>query len=106
MGDSDESELSIDGRPSIRVINAIAEHEEATATEIRPVLYDIIDPDALDSLFSETQYGDPRADGHIAFQYGSHEVTVYSDGEVEIERVSGDSSETMPSSSESTSNDS
>ncbi|WP_266076873.1 HalOD1 output domain-containing protein [Haladaptatus caseinilyticus] len=84
MDDSAEHESSIDDRPSIRVINAIAEHEGTTPTEIRPVLYDIIEPDALDSLFAETQHGESRADGHVTFQYGSSEVTVYSDGRVEI----------------------
>ncbi|WP_435153516.1 HalOD1 output domain-containing protein [Haladaptatus sp. DFWS20] len=110
MDHSGEDEPSIDDRPSIQVINAIAEHEEATPTEIKPVLYDIIDPDALDSLFEETQHGDSRADGYVSFQYGTHEVTVYSDGRVEI--VRGSSSEATestgsgPSTSEPPSNDS
>ncbi|GAA0201040.1 HalOD1 output domain-containing protein [Haladaptatus pallidirubidus] len=114
MDDFTERESSIDDRPSIRVVNAIAEHEETTPTEIRPVLYDIIDPDALDSLFSETQLGNPRSDGHVSFEYDGHEVTVYSDSKIEIEPLQGDSTESpesigsvesFSSSSESTSND-
>ncbi len=76
----DEGRSNADDRLSIRVINAIAEHEGTTATEIRPVLYDIIDPDALDSLFSATHRGEARADGNVEFQYGPHKVTVHSDG--------------------------
>ncbi|WP_233274732.1 HalOD1 output domain-containing protein [Haladaptatus cibarius] len=114
MDDSTERESSIDDRPSIRVVNAIAEHEGTMPTEIRPVLYDIIDPDALDSLFSKTQLGNPRSDGHVSFDYDGHEVTVYSDGRVEIERLrerstespeSVGSMESFSSASESTSGD-
>ncbi|SIR04147.1 hypothetical protein SAMN05421858_1215 [Haladaptatus litoreus] len=97
MDDSTERESSIDDRPSIRVVNAIAEHEGTTPTEIRPVLYDIIDPDALDSLFSETQLGNSRSDGHVSFEYDGHKVTVYSDGRVEIERLRESSTESPES---------
>lgn len=83
----DEESPNEDERLSIRVINAIAEHEGTTPTEIRPVLYDTIDPDALDSLFSATHQGDTRADGNVEFRYGPHRVTVHSDGRIEIERV-------------------
>lgn len=83
----DEGNPTVHNRLSIRVINAIAEHEETTPTEITPVLYDIVDPDALDSLFSTTYHGDTRADGHVEFRYGPHEVTAYSDGRVEIEHA-------------------
>ncbi|MFH5798548.1 HalOD1 output domain-containing protein [Haladaptatus sp. CMAA 1911] len=82
-----EGRSNADERLSIRVINAIAEHEGTTPTEIRPVLYDIIDPDALDSLFSATYRGETRANGNVEFQYGPHKVTVHSDGRIEIEHV-------------------
>lgn len=82
-----EGRSNADERLSIRVINAIAEHEGTTPTEIRPVLYDIIDPDALDSLFSATYRGEARANGNVEFQYGPHKVTVHSDGRIEIEHV-------------------
>jgi hypothetical protein len=93
----DEGRSSAEDRLSIRVIDAIAEHEGTTPTEIRPVLYDIIDPDALDSLFSATHRGVARADGNVEFRYGPHEVTVYSDGRIEIEHVRDSRSLSSPS---------
>ncbi len=99
----DEESPSPNDRLSIRVINAIAENEGTTPTEIRPVLYDIVDPDALDSLFSSTHSGDGRADGHVDFRYGPHRVTAHSDGRVEIERVRDSGS--LSSTSETASGD-
>ncbi|WP_227373694.1 HalOD1 output domain-containing protein [Haladaptatus halobius] len=102
MGTSDDRDSSGDERLSLRVVRAIAEYEETDPTEIRPVLYDIIDPDALDSLFEETQNGNARARGHVAFDYGRREVIVYSDGRVEL--VEQESSDSVTS-TRSTSND-
>lgn len=99
----DEGRSNADDRLSIRVINAIAEHEGTTPTEIRPVLYDIIDPDALDSLFSATHEGDTRANGSVEFRYGPHEVTVHSDGRIDIERVRD--TESLSSTTETASGD-
>ncbi|MFB9805009.1 HalOD1 output domain-containing protein [Haladaptatus pallidirubidus] len=39
--------LEDDDRPSIAVINAIADHEGSSPDEIRPQLYDAVDPDAI-----------------------------------------------------------
>ncbi|WP_227354345.1 HalOD1 output domain-containing protein [Haladaptatus salinisoli] len=103
MGTSDDRDSSGDERLSLRVVHAIAEYEETDPTEIRPVLYDIIDPDALDSLFEDTQNGTARASGHVAFGYGRHEVTVYSDGRIEL--VEKEFPESVAS-TKSTSNDS
>ncbi len=99
----DEESQDVNDRLSITVINAIAENEGTTPTEIRPVLYDIVDPDALDSLFSSTHHGDNRADGHLEFRYGPHRVTAYSDGRVEIEHVRDSGS--LSSTSETASGD-
>ncbi|WP_458187890.1 HalOD1 output domain-containing protein [Haladaptatus sp. NG-WS-4] len=98
----DEHDATDDPRLSIRVVQAIAEFEETNPTEVRPILYDIVDPDALDTLFEETHLGKSRTSGYVAFEYGPHEVVVYSDGDVEV--VEG-GAEPSPSSSESTSKD-
>ncbi|RBI60947.1 hypothetical protein DMJ13_14495 [halophilic archaeon] len=81
------SHVSNGDRLSIAVIEAVAEFEGTRPTDVRPVLYELVDPDALDALFGPTSCGTPQAEGHVAFDYGEHEVTVYSDGRVEIEGV-------------------
>lgn len=91
-------------RLSIEIINAIAEFEDADPIEVRPVLYDIIDPDALDSLFADTQRGQSRTAGHVTFRYDEHKVTVHSDGDVNIQPLpsSADSTSSNSTSSDST----
>ncbi|WP_458209060.1 HalOD1 output domain-containing protein [Haladaptatus sp. NG-SE-30] len=103
MDAPDEHDGSDNARLSLRVVNAIAEHEQTNPTEVRPILYDIIDPDALDTLFEDTNTGHPRAQGHVSFEYGPHEVVVYSNGEVEV--VDAGASESSSTATESASND-
>ncbi len=81
------SHASNGDRLSIAVIEAVAEFEGISPTDVRPVLYELVDPDALDALFGPTRCGTPRAEGHVAFDYSEHDVTVYSDGRVEIEGI-------------------
>ncbi len=48
-------------------------------------LYDVIDPDALDSLFAPRYNGEPRAPGEVILDYGGHTFTVESTGSVVVE---------------------
>jgi hypothetical protein len=79
------SHVSNGERLSIAVIEAVAEFEGTNPTDVRPPLYDIVDPDALDALFGPTRRDALRADGHVVFDYRDHEITVHSDGRIEIE---------------------
>lgn len=68
---------------STAVIEAIAEHEGVPPTELDPPLFQTIDLDGLDSLFSG------RADstnGEVVFDYDGSEVRVGADGEVRVSR--------------------
>jgi hypothetical protein len=62
---------------SVDVIEAVAAREGVSPTELPEPLYESIDPDALDALF---QVGT----GRVLFEYLSYEVTVTSDGDVEL----------------------
>lgn len=86
-------------RPSTAIINAIADHEGTSPDEIGPRLYDVVDPDALDSLFRPRVDGEQRVGGKAVFGYRGYEITYESDGWIHIadDRNPGTSaSETTP----------
>lgn len=63
---------------STAVTEAIQARTETALTELPP-LYDAIDPDALNAMFSGR-----RTDGWVKFRYAGHVVTVHADRTVEI----------------------
>jgi hypothetical protein len=67
---------------SQRVITAVAEKTGKAPTEVGP-LYHVIDPDALDRLFSATP-GNGRNQGHVEFAFAGCDVVVFGDGGVEV----------------------
>lgn len=84
---------STEGRPrsiSLQIIEAIAEKEGVEPTEIEPpkyeALYDVLNPEALDSLFAPRHDGTARNAGTVEFEYCGYDIVVTSDGEVEIDR--------------------
>lgn len=74
---------------SFDVITAVAEKEGVDPVELEPpkyeALYDVVNPEALDSLFSSRQDGSSRASGRVEFTFCGYDVVVTSDGEVELE---------------------
>jgi len=77
-------DMDSDERLSITVVLAVADVAGVDAAAIDPILYDSVDPDALDELFSSQFDGTPRTGGHVGFTLLDHDVTVYSDGEIVI----------------------
>ncbi|MFC4449293.1 MULTISPECIES: HalOD1 output domain-containing protein [Halorussus] len=69
---------------SAAVIDAVAEAADVDPAELGTPLYDQIDPDALDNLFSDRHNGMPRGSGHVVFTLLDYEVTVYSDGHIVV----------------------
>ena len=65
--------------PSLRVIDAVASATRTDPLTMDP-LYEAIDPDALDDLFTGAAVG-----GHVHFEYAGHEVTVHADGSVVVD---------------------
>ncbi|WP_458206956.1 HalOD1 output domain-containing protein [Haladaptatus sp. NG-SE-30] len=69
---------------STAVVIALAEMAGDDPAEMGVPLYDVIDPDALDSLFSDKHDGTPRMGGKVVFTILDYEVTVHSYGEINI----------------------
>lgn len=67
--------MELEAPVSLRVIQAVAERENTDPTDLEP-LHNVVDPDALDALFSRSE---PVTDGVpdvVKFDYCGHPVTV------------------------------
>ncbi|WP_458191143.1 HalOD1 output domain-containing protein [Haladaptatus sp. NG-WS-4] len=78
--------------PSIAflILEAITAREEINPDDCPP-LYDVIDPDALDNLFTPTQTGSERH-GKVIFQYCGYRVTVAGDRTISLDPLPADES--------------
>lgn len=66
------------------VVQAVADAEGVSTTDLRPPLYAVVDPDALDELvISMARWSDGSA-GRVTFSYCGYEVSVSVDGEVSL----------------------
>lgn len=68
---------------STLIVTALADITGDSPTDLEP-LYDRIDPDALDRLFSPNPDGSLGAAGPVTFTFHGHEVTVERHGHVVI----------------------
>lgn len=59
------------------VLTAIADHSGTEPSEIEPPLYQVVDVEALDTLFRD-------GSGTVTFEYAGYEVQVSGDGVVEL----------------------
>lgn len=64
---------------SVRLVERVANHAGVDVQALPP-LYDVIDPDALDSLVHADLWN-----GQVMFTYFGYAVTIRSDGEIEFE---------------------
>lgn len=63
----------------VSIIQAVASVSDVDPLSLRPRLYDVVDPDALESLLSaETTEPNVR----ISFRFGAYTVTVTANGEI------------------------
>lgn len=69
---------------SVAVIETLAEAREESPVEMEQPLYDVVDPDALDRLFTAD---DADAVGRVVFELGAHEITVHSDGDILVRQI-------------------
>jgi hypothetical protein len=75
------------GDVSAEVIAAVADATGRDPSAVQP-LYTVIDPDALDALFS---YGQSTAwSGELSFTLDGHDVTVDHTGEITVDLASAD----------------
>lgn len=75
---------STDYSSSTAVVLAVAAVTETDPLDLGS-LNDRLDPECLDGLFAPQQYGTPRAEGQVTFQFSGYEVTVHSDGVVVLD---------------------
>lgn len=75
---------SNDRNPSTAVILAVGEVTDADPLGEGPVLYDVVDPDALDRLFDGYHDGSARSVGRVTFELRGCRVEVRSDDEVVV----------------------
>lgn len=84
----DRSDTATTKSLSYEVITAVAEREGVEPTDIEPpeydALYEVVNPEALDSLFAPRENGANRTTGSIEFDYCGYHIVVTSDGEVDI----------------------
>ncbi|PSP78477.1 hypothetical protein BRC81_08010 [Halobacteriales archaeon QS_1_68_20] len=79
-----EPEAGSDARISEKVVEAVADAEGTSPLDLRPPLYRVVDPDALDKLFSPPSLEHGQPDGEVTFEYRGYEVTVRADGSVSV----------------------
>lgn len=75
-------ELSAEESPTEGVVQALATAAGASPLELDP-LYNTLDPEALDTLFSPSPSGG-RSGEYIVFEYEGYEVTFFSEGRVTV----------------------
>lgn len=74
-----QTDVSRGGSICQAVVEAIAEAEGSDPVELTPPLYQVIDPDSLESLFDNKQ-----ALGKVVFNYNSYQVSVFTDEYVSV----------------------
>jgi len=69
---------------STTVIHALSEVANVDTTNTESTLFQHVDPDALDDLFSPVDKDTPRTSGRMTLTIWGYEVTVYSSGQIAI----------------------
>lgn len=75
--------------PSISVVEAVASAEGVDPLSLEPPLHQVVDPDALDALFTEKGPMVTRR-SRVHFRYRGFAVTVEKKGDVSLEKLSPD----------------
>ena len=78
-----ERTVPADRSVSHTLITAVAEVEGCSPTDLPP-LYDTIDADAVNALFSGETSCPPHCEGSLMFEYSDSSVTIWSDRSVTI----------------------
>lgn len=64
------------------VLATVAARENTDPAELQPPLYEVIDPEALDSLFTPRTDGSVRTGGEVQFTYRGYRIRVTPSGDV------------------------
>ena len=68
---------------SQRVVKEVAEETGTDPLELEP-LFDVINPESLNTLFEPTKNGAFRTTGSVTFEYAGCDVTVHADASLEV----------------------
>lgn len=68
---------------SVRIVEAVAERNAVDPTDLEPRLHDVIDPDALDTLFPSSG-GSDSPSATVEFTYAGCSITVDGSGRVDV----------------------
>lgn len=71
--------------PSISVIEAVADAEGVDPLALEPPLHDVVDPEALDALFTASSTL-PGGTGQVSFRYNGYDVVVENGGSVSVQK--------------------
>lgn len=68
---------------SVRIVREVAKREDIPQSELQPTLFEVIDPDALDSLLADgPTEPEPLT---IRFRYAGYDITARSDGTLDVD---------------------
>ncbi|MDJ1434037.1 HalOD1 output domain-containing protein [Halostagnicola sp. A-GB9-2] len=70
---------------SLQVVEKIADREGVPSTELSPPIYDVIDTDALDSLYDSVS--SDRVQPTLEFTYKDYFIRIDSTGQVHVEET-------------------
>lgn len=77
------TEQSGDGNVSERVVAAVADARDVDPLELPP-LFNVVNPDALDQLFTYGHSDEAGVSEQVVFTFAGYKVVVQSDGEVTV----------------------
>lgn len=87
-----EYEVTDGQQVSTRVVEAVADRAGVDPLELRPPLYDVVDPEAIDALFEPTGSGSPRR-GRLEFTYHGYRITLTAGDRRSVAVAEADSAE-------------
>ena len=70
--------------PSRKVVETVAALKDTEPTELQQPLYEVIDPDALDTLFTPKRDRTAQRGGEIQFMYCGCSVLIAPNGDVNV----------------------
>lgn len=71
-------------KPSLDIVERVAELEGTDPTTLTPPLYAAIDPEALDSLCQPSDTATRQTGARVSFTYCGYDVDVREDGEISV----------------------
>jgi len=72
------------GELSEEIVERVAEAEGTEPSELEKPLFDVVDPDSLDTIFESMQSGPTRDVGQLEFEYHGYQVIATAEGGVSL----------------------